>query len=202
MEIKVDMGDVLRLADQLGVAAREIPYSMSRSLNSALFDIRSEFIDRVWPDHVTVRNPSFLRHVLRVETSSKYNLKGAIKEVERTSNPLLDHALGGVRTPAKAREFAIPTSAYAAGKQTSRGLRAAARIRELIARTPRRSLRITSRGVYIGRGGKLELAFAFKPRIEMKADVPFFETFETEVRRRFFDKLPEWLIRSLRTRRD
>jgi hypothetical protein len=87
MEIKVDMGDVLRLADQLGVAAREIPYSMSR------------------------------------------------------------------------------------------------------------------RGVYVGKGGRLELVFAFKPRIEMKADVPFFETFETEVRKRFWDKLPEWLIRSLRTRR-
>jgi hypothetical protein len=201
MEIKVDMGDVLRLADQLGVAAREIPYSMSRSLNSALFDIRSEFIDHTWPDHVTVRNPSFLRYVLRVETSSKYNLRGAIKEIEETSNPLMDHAKGGTRTPAKAREFAIPTTEYAQGKQTSRGLRASARIRALLASVPRRALRVTSKGVYVGKGGRLELVFAFKPRIEMKADVPFFETFETEVRKRFWDKLPEWLIRSLRTRR-
>jgi hypothetical protein len=201
MQITVDMKEVEALAERLKVAVSEIPYAMSRSLDAALFDIRQQFIDETWPAHVQVRNPSFLRHVLRVETSNKQNLRGAIKEVEETSNPLITHAKGGTRRPARGKDFAIPASDYAKGKMTQRGLRASARIRALIAHTPKRALRITKRGVFIGEHGRLKLVFSFKPQIQMKADVPFYQVFEQEVRKRFWDKLPEWLVRAMATRK-
>jgi hypothetical protein len=198
--ISFDFREIEAWAKKLSVAADQIPYATSRAINDAVFETRKVLVDELWPHSVHARNPQFPSVVLHVDKSTKQNLSASIRETRETSAPLMLHAKGGTRQ-SKHGDFAIPMPWYRAGKQTQRGLRKSASAREIIARTPKRALRITDRGIFIGESGRLRLAFVKKQTIKVPKDVPFFETFAVEMRRRLFERLPSRLIGAVATRK-
>jgi len=176
LEIHIDMHEIEEAARNMGAAIDQIPYAMANTLNDAAFNTRRVLVEQTWPESVNVFNRNFLSSVLRVEKATKANLSVSIVESRETTTPLKAHAEGGEKV-AKSR-FAVPMPSYREGKRTSQGLRRTARAREVIARTPKRALRITQRGIFVGESGKLRLIFTFRSRVRVPADVPFYRDFE------------------------
>jgi hypothetical protein len=156
-------------------------------MNQAAFDTRRKLVQETWPRAVTVRNRNFLNAKLHVDVSNKHDLTVTIRELP-SSVSLAHHAEGGVKVPEKARNLSIPPSGTVV--RTARGVRADQRPRAILANTPKRALRVTSRGIFVGSGGRLHLKFAFKPSAQQPADVPFHADFERFMKERLFELLP------------
>jgi hypothetical protein len=198
--INIDFREILQLSESLAISKDQLPFAISRSLNDALFATRRVLIEQLWPSSVEQKNPNFPRVVLHVNKASKQHLSGSIVENKETSVPLILHATGGTRPAPKGR-WTIPLSWYRAGKETQHGLSKRAYASALIARTPKRALRITSKGIFIGEHGKLKMVFAFSPTIKVPKDVRFYEVFEQEMRTRLNAALPGNLIAAMATRK-
>jgi hypothetical protein len=67
LEVKINLRDVERAAEQIGGAADQIPYVMAGVLNDAAFATRGSLVKETWPQHVTQRNKSFPSAVLHID---------------------------------------------------------------------------------------------------------------------------------------
>lgn len=196
ISVHFDFNDFLRKADGLDAFRDQVPFALSRSLNQAGVDAQTALIVQTWPDSVTVRNPSFLRAALRRINSTKHDLTFQIVDVLHRGSLKL-HAVGG--TKAARGRFAIPNPTNT--PRGSHGVRKPDRPRALIARTPKRKLRITPRGIFTGEHGRLKLRYVLKPSTPQPADVPFYEDFEISMREGVRTAFPYWLRQAMRTRR-
>jgi hypothetical protein len=142
-----------------------------------------------------VRNASFMRAALRRINSTKHNLTVEVYDALHRGH-LKEHAIGGTKTP-KGGHLAVPIDVSLG----SSGVRKSDRPSALIARTPRRALRITRRGIFVGKGGKLHLKYALRSSIPIPADTPFYEEFETAMRNGMRTAFPVWLKKAMQTRR-
>jgi hypothetical protein len=195
VSVVFDFSDFERKANELSAAADQIPYALSRSLNQAATDAQTVLIVQTWPKSVTVRNASFMRAALRRKNSTKHNLTVEIYDsLHRAS--LQKHAIGGTKSP-KGAHFAIPEGV----KRGSSGVRKSDRPSALIARTPKRSLRITPRGIFVGKGGRLTLKYALKSSTPQPADVPFYEDFRAAMLDGVRTSFPYWIKQAMKTRR-
>jgi len=198
MEIKFDLRDLQRMANRLKVAPDQVPFAASRALNKAAFETRRTLVNKTWPQSVTQRRSAYPGVVLHVEESTKHDL--TVKIVERANVPsLAAHAEGGVRTPAKAKRFAIPLKGWV--QRTGEGVRTTQTARYIIQNTPKRALRVTSKGIFVGEGGRLHLRYSFKPSTTITPDVPFYSVFASEMRDRVNELLPRFLREAMATRR-
>jgi hypothetical protein len=193
--VKLDFSDFERKAAELSAAADQIPYSLSRALNQAAEDAQSVLILSTWPKSVHVRNASFLRAALRRINSTKHNLQVEVFDQLHRGN-LQKHAIGGTKSP-KGAHLAVPIDVSLG----SSGVRKSDRPAALIARTPRRALRITRRGILVGKVGRLHLKYALRSSIPIPADTPFYEDFETAMRNGMRTAFPVWLKKAMQTRR-
>lgn len=199
--LEFDLKAIEQAADDIGGMRDQIPFVMAGVLNDAAFATRKEIVENIWPTYVQQRNRQFPSAVLRVDKANKEALIVALREFKETSAPLILHAEGGTREPQTPGNFAIPMPNYRAGKMGARGLRKDARAAAIIARTPKRALRITKRGIFRGEGGRLRLIFALRPIVHVKKDVPFYEVWNAwmqhSVERLFAPKMEQ----AMRTRR-
>jgi hypothetical protein len=193
--IKFDFSDFERKATELSAAADQIPYSLSRALNQAAEDAQTVLIVSTWPKSVHMRNSSFLRAALRRINSTKHNLAVEVYDQLHRGH-LKEHAVGGMKTP-KGAHLTVPIDVQVG----SSGVRKSDRPSALIARTPRRALRITRRGVFVGVGGRLRLKYSLRSSIPIPADTPFYEDFETAMRNGMRTAFPVWLKKAMQTRR-
>jgi hypothetical protein len=199
MELKIDFSDIEQLARDLDVAATQVPFACAKVLNDGAFITRDVLTKTTWPRHVQQRSHNFPSAVLHVEKATKSNLSVWIIETPSTTAPLIDHAEGGVRF-AKSK-FAIPLPDYRVGRMTAtHGLRHDARLEAVIKKYPKRALRITERGVFVGEHGRLRQLFAFKPSVTMHKDVPFEEDFVRTMLAVIQAELIPALIYAMRTR--
>ncbi|SRR6266550_5590616 len=196
IELKIDLKEIYEFADDIGVAADQVPFAASKSMNDTLFVARDALVKDTWPRHVNQRNPSFPSAVLHVQRSDKSNLHGEINETGVKSASLREHDVGGTRTP-KGREFAVAMPWYRALYQTQHGIRSGHRPHDLL---NKKNVRVTSKGIFIVYQGRLRLAFAFVPQVHMHADVPFTEDFKTVCTYAMEKELPEALLYAMRTR--
>ena len=194
--IKLDFSEFERKANELSAAADQIPYSLSRALNQAATDAQTVLIVQTWPKSVTVRNASFMRAALRRINSTKHDLTVEIYDSLHRAN-LQKHAIGGTKSP-KGAHFAIPEGDI---KRGSSGVRKASRPAALIARTPKRSLRITPRGIFVGKGGRLQLKYVLKSSTPQPADVPFYSDFRAAMSDGVRTAFPYWIKQAMKTRR-
>jgi hypothetical protein len=199
MQITFDTSSVADVARQLDVMADQIPFAMSKALNKAVFAAREVLTTQTWPHHVTQRRANFPSAVLRVDVSDKHNLTVAIREQDSAAPSLTLHAEGGTKIPHKAKRFAIPSKGWVV--RTGTGVRSDQTPRAVIQRTPKRALRITDKGIFVGEGGRLHLRFSFKSTAQQSKDVPFFKDFEDTMRAKVAELLPEFLLQAQRTRR-
>ena len=195
--IQLDFSDFERKANELSAAADQIPYALSRSLNQAATDAQTVLIVQTWPKSVTMRNSSFMRAALRRKDSTKHNLTVEVYDSLRRAN-LKMHAIGGTKSP-KGAHFAIPNQTDI--KRGSSGVGKAYRPSALIARTPKRALRITSRGIFVGKGGRLHLKYALKSSTPQPANVPFYDDFRTAMVNGVRTAFPDFIKQAMKTRR-
>jgi hypothetical protein len=194
--IKFDFSDFGRKAVELSAAADQVPFALSRALNQSAEDAQTVLIVQTWPKSVRMRNSTFMRAALRRINSTKHNLTVEVyDQLHRAS--LQKHARGGTKT-AKGSHLAIPSSEIPIG---SHGVTKSNRPAALIARTPKRALRITPRGIYVGKGGRLHLKYALRRSVPIPADVPFEADFRTAMINGMRTAFPYWLRVAMRTRR-
>lgn len=170
------LDDFERKARDLQAARDQVPFALSLAMNQAALKTREHLIEDTWPQHVTQRNATFIHRALRTEFSTKRDLAIAIyDDLGRAGLKL--HADGGAKQP-RHRALAIPPAGSRPRESRgARGVRKSLRPGAIIASTPKRALRITSKGLFVGQGGRLHLMYAFKPSAAQPADVPFRQDF-------------------------
>jgi hypothetical protein len=194
--VKFDFSDWERKAAELSAAADQVPFALARALNESVENAQSVLIISTWPQHVKQRNSTFMRAALRRKFATKNNLTAEIYDSLHRGH-LKEHAIGGTKS-AKGAHLTIPSSEIPIG---SHGVTKSNRAAALIAKTPKRALRITSRGIYVGKGGRLHLKFALRRSVPIPADVPFYADFSEAVRDGMRTSFPYCLRVAMRTRR-
>jgi hypothetical protein len=171
--VNFDVRDFLDAAERVHGLAEELPYVIANLLNDGAFKTRQVLVQDTWPSHVQVRNRQFISAALHVDKATKNNLEVAI--YDRLGHAHLKaHAEGGTKQ-VSGRNIAIPDQSNV--RVGAHGVYQSQRPQALIARTPKRALRITKAGIFIGRGGRLVRMFALRPSVKIDADVPFYKDF-------------------------
>lgn len=196
-DFQINFDDFLRRADEIGAARDQVPFALANAMTSAAFRTKTLLATDTWPKAVESRNKNFLRAALHVEPARKHDLTVSIVDTLGRAN-LAQHADGGTERP-RSSTFAIPPAGSV--KRTARGVAASQRPRAIIANTPKRALRITPRGIFIGIGGRLHLKFSFKPSAQIKRDVPFREDFARYMAEELKRTFVVAMERAMRTRR-
>jgi hypothetical protein len=195
IEVQFKMSEFERAAQGIGASIDQIPFAISVAMNRAAQLTRETLISETWPGHVTVRNRNFIRRALRTKFATKRDLSVAIYDDLGRAH-LKEHADAGVKR-ARGR-LAIPQPGI---RRTSRGVAASDRPKQLIAKTPKRALRITQKGIFVGVNGRLQLKYVFAGQAQIRKDVPFREDFARLMRQRTMEALPSAVERAMRTRR-
>jgi hypothetical protein len=206
--LNLDASEFEAKARAMGAAQDQVPYALSRALNSAATYARRQLISDTWPSHVTVRNTRFLNAVLLTHFSDKHNLRVEIYDSTPDQRAHLElHAKGGMKTARGAR-LAIPIAGNILGVQpTASGVPKNLRAKALVASTPKRALRITAlrgsgnQGIFIGRGGRLNLIYVLTRQAQIKKTVPFYEDFYDLIRRDARLNFPGAMKQAMRTRK-
>lgn len=196
--LSLDMRDIERVASDLRASRDQIPYAMSRALNDSLRIARNVIVKETWPQHVDVFAASFMNSHLRMVFSTKSALTAAIVETP-SSVSMQRLAEGGTKQPTTAKELAIPPLGEDTRERTSHGRKITPRM--VIQRTPKRALRITAKGIFVGSGGRLHLKYAFKPRANQPKHVPFYQDFQRVMSTSLNALLPGYLNLAMQTRR-
>jgi hypothetical protein len=187
-----------KVARKLKATQDQLPYAISRTLNEAAFRTRQHLINTTWPSSVQARNSGFMRGALRVQTSSKTNLRVAIYDALGRGN-LLQHAQGGIKRPIKASRLAIPVSGWV--RYTATGIDKDQLPRAIMAYTPKRALRVTRDGLFVGQGGRLHMLYSFKDQAAIRKDVPFQEHFNQQMVKNVTELFPRFLEEAMATAR-
>jgi hypothetical protein len=177
-------------------ARDELPYALSRTLNEAAFRTRQHLINTTWPSSVQARNTGFMRGALRVQRSSKTDLRVGIYDALGRGN-LLQHSQGGEKRPIKGGRLAIPNPRWVRYK--SEGVDKPQLPRVITSTTSKRKLRITSQGIFVGEHGRLQLRYSFKDRAIIKKDVPFQEECNKQMLKNVNELCPHFLSEAMRT---
>lgn len=199
--ITFDFREWDRAVQRLGADLDQVPFALSVALNDAAQKTRLRLADETWARHVQVRNRTFARYAMRIE---KRATKGNLR-IDIIENPTLNgrgnlglHATGGTKRARKGK-LAIPLKGSVT--RTGRGVRANQRPAAIIARTPKRALRVTDRGIFVGQGGKLRLKYSLEQTAQQPADVPFARDFKTIMTEELRKALPAAVARAMKTRR-
>jgi hypothetical protein len=165
-------------------------------MNQAAKNTRQVLVQNTWPTHVTQRNTSFIGRALRTNFANKRNLSVEIYDSLGRAHLKL-HDGGGDKT-AKGR-FAIPVTGAIA--RTAKGVAKSKKPHALVMNTPKRALRITDKGIFVGKGGRLQLMYTFKVRTGQPADVPFDQDFRSAMTAELRTSFPAALSRAMAGRR-
>jgi hypothetical protein len=194
--MEFDLSDFERKAYELNGAIDQVPFALANAMSRAAFQTREFMVKDMWPRYVEQRNRNFLRASLHIEKATKRNLRVEIFD-ELNRGHLKLHAYGGLK---KARKrLAIPPKGSV--RRTSRGVIKSQTPRAIIDRTPKRALRITSNGIFVGQGGRLHLRYAFKTSATVRPDVPFIPEFRRMMKEEAHRNFPKAMVNAMRTRR-
>lgn len=195
-EVRFNLADFERQAKVLHGALDQVPFALSLALNDAIKQAREELVSETWPQHVTQRNATFIKRALRINFSTKRNLRAEVYDDLGRAHLKL-HAKGGVKQGK--HRLAIPPKG--AVRRGAHGVVKSQRPAQIIANTPKRALRVTPRGILVGKGGKLYLKYSFRPSANQPADVPFDRDFEAFMLRQVRASFPAALVRAMKSRR-
>jgi hypothetical protein len=173
IELKIDTSAFAKRAEELHEQIDAVPYALALAMNRAVENTRNALVQDTWPKHVTQRNSGFIGRALRRGAkASERNLRVEIFDSLGRAHLKLHDAGGGKTAKGK---FAIPVTGSI--KRTAKGVPKNKRPAVIIANTPKRALRITDRGLFVGKGGRLKMLYAFRTSTSQPADVPFEQDF-------------------------
>lgn len=193
IELKIDVTDFERRVRELGAQIDQLPFALSRTFNESLKETRRVLAEETWPQNVTTRNTSFMRAALRMEFSTKRDLRVSIFDSLGRAHLAL-HAKGGVKQ-GKGR-LAIPTKKVT---RTASGV-----LRSQLPRGLKRKVvkgNLLFQAVGRGKNSKLQLLYKLAPRAVIKPDVPFYETFRQRMAEECRRTFPAMMARAMETRR-
>lgn len=117
MQFNID-SDIDQVIREVGTTfEKDIPFTLSRSMNDTMFETRKWIIAYTWRQAFTVRNKAFPGKLFKVETSTKRDLVARLFQQNLPSkgggSPTRDyvamHASGGTKTPKSgSKSIAIP----------------------------------------------------------------------------------------------
>jgi hypothetical protein len=174
MYVDFNVDDFKAASELMKGAASQLPYVIANLLNDGAFKTRQVLVNNTWPTHVQVRNARFISAALRVEKASKNNLEVAIYDSIGHAH-LQAHAVGGTKRVSGPR-IAIPDADNI--RVGANGVFKSQTPQAIIARTPKRALRITRAGIFVGRSGRLRRMYVFRSSIPIQATVPFYQDFK------------------------
>jgi hypothetical protein len=196
LELRFDMSAFERKVREIDGAIDQLPYAIALTMNQAVTNARRVLVQNTWPSHVEQRNAAFIGRALRTKFASKHDLVVEIYDDLGRAHLKL-HAGGGTKGARK--RLAIPPTG--AVTRTSHGVRKADTPRSIIARTPKRALRITPRGIFVGEGGRLRLKYAFKAMASQPKDVPFYDDFQMVMEAELRTSFASAMARAMKGRR-
>jgi len=171
-EPRFDWSAFDRRREALGAAADQMPFVLAGLLNDGAFKARQVWINQTWPSHVQQRNASFMNAALRAERADKRHLRVALQD--RLGRDYLQRlAKGGIKRPVRSKKLGVPLKGWA--RLGPRGIAPSQKIQAIIANTPKRALRITPQGLFVGENGRLQLRYSFKQQVVQPKRVPFYE---------------------------
>lgn len=101
----------------------QVPFALSKSINDAVFAVRDDTVNRVWPASVTARNKRFASAAIRVnKRASKRDLIAEIRDT-LGRDAFSRQADGGIRRPVSGNHLAIPKIKRNAGGSVPRAMR-------------------------------------------------------------------------------
>jgi hypothetical protein len=190
---QIDMAPFEKMAANVGAMQDQVPFAISRALNKAVLNTENRLATETWPQHVTVRNRSFLKAALSPEFSDKRNLRVAL--VDKLGRAALQlHAKGG--TKQATRNFAIPTKRVS---RNAKGVVQSQKPGSLKNKVVKGGLIFQAVGR--GKNKKLQLLYTLKPTTKVKADVPFYSEFGRFMREEAKREFPKAIAQAMRTRR-
>lgn len=195
LDVKFDISEFARKAQDVGAALDQVPFALSVALNDAVEHTRSSLINTTWPNHVTVRKANFLNAALTTsgERATKNRLRVVLYDrLGRASLPL--HADGGIKE-ARGR-LAIPTRAV---RVTASGVSASQRPANMKRKVVKGNLIFQASGK--GKNSKLTLMYKLQPTAKIKKDVPFYTDFDATMAQQVHASFPKALARAMATRR-
>lgn len=184
INVAFDMREFTKKAHQMGIfRADQLPFAIANTLNDTMFkDTRPQIIGPTWAAAFTVRNRGLPRAAINVEKASKGKLSAGVFDALGRAD-LAVHARGGAKT--HSGRLAVPVQSrvrlHARGKTPW--------AKELERRFGTKAVRKTPKGLFVGKGGRLHLYFAFKGGASLDKRFRFYEDFrrvsEAGVARRF-----------------
>jgi hypothetical protein len=197
-DLRIDLSSFERRAAEMTSQIDQLPFALSKSMNEAAQKTREKLVNETWPSHVQVRNKRFIGAALRIDYSTKRKLLVAISNKGIPDRGHLNlHAKGGVKQ-ARGR-LAIPPPG--AVTRTAKGVRADQKPRAIVKNTPKRALRVTPKGIFVGKGGRLNLKYSFKSSASQPKDVPFIDDFIASMQQELRLAFPAAMRKALRSRR-
>ena len=197
--LQIDLRQIDEAAKRMGVFARDqYPYAMSRTLNDAMFqDVRPRIIGPTWQHAFTVRNTGLARASIRVEQATKQSWQAGVFDALGRAN-LRAHAEGGLRRADRRGDVEVPNRVRvvlaAGGKRPWAG-----GVKRAVA-DPRRAVRVVKgRGVFVGRGGRLEPWYWFRRAVALKKSFAFHEDFARTTRASIARRWPANIERAVAT---
>lgn len=181
IEIEYNFDALVKLGEDLGADIQQVPYATSRALNESATKIKEFLANVTWPEHVHKRRPNFPAVALHIDYSTKYDLQVTIRDTLQRGH-LYELTYGGTKIP-YGQHLAIPIidgGAYPFSFNSGGGIAQKDHPAEIIATTPKRALRITEKGIFIGGlvRGQLRMVYALKRDANIPKQVPFDQEFE------------------------
>lgn len=170
--VNIDTREFTKKARQMGIFRNDqLPFAISNTLNDTMFkDTRPQIIGPTWAAAFVMRNKGLPRASIRVEKASKGKLSAGVYDALGKAD-LGVHAKGGPKT--HSGTIAVPVLSkvrlHARGKTPW--------AKELERRYGTRAVRKTSKGLFVGQGGRLHLFFAFKNSAHLEKRFRFYEDF-------------------------
>lgn len=185
--LQFDLSAFKTKARQMGVFADDqLPYAISRTLNDTMLrDVRPQIIGPTWASAFKVRNKGLPRASMRAELSTKTRWQAGVYDALHKAN-LGVHAAGGAR-PKPGPRLAIPNQ-HGRVQLYARGRKPWAR--QVPKMVPKRALRVTPRGIFVGEGGRLHAVYWFRAAAKLPKRFQFHRDFQRSTERGLAARFP------------
>jgi hypothetical protein len=195
-ELKFDVREFERRTRELEGTLDQMPFALALALTEAAEITKQALVDE-WPQHITQRNPGFIKRALQVKPATKHDLRVEIYDSLGRAHLEL-HADGGTKQ-AKGK-FAIPVE-----NNVQRGARGVSRSKwprslanSFVADLHGKGAALWVR--YGRKGRRLRLMYALRAVVPVRKDVPFRETFAATMMRELRQSFPAAMKRAMSTR--
>jgi hypothetical protein len=184
IEINVS-SDIDRAVAEVGDFFRsQVPYAVSRAMNSTMFDVRKQIVEVTYPKAFTVRNPTLPKILWRITKKAvKRDLVAILEQVDLGGKPrdwTEVQVTGGTKKLAK--NIAIPTQP---GKERTATGRIAKSMKPLALKKTFVVSKNGKKFIFQRKRKGAELMYVVVPSAEIKSTFPFYDDAFQVINERF-----------------